>query len=163
MVKSDLANMITFSRIVGVVFIFWLMPFMTEEMQLLTIVLYTVVSLTDFLDGWIARRFNIVSELGKVLDPLADKLLVLVFLPLLPNAISAFPVFIVLAREFAIMGLRVFAAKYGDIIAANFSGKLKTGITLPVCGILFMRLSSDRNGTGIFCFDALGCAKAMGI
>ena len=137
---TNIANLITFSRIIGVVFLFWLMPFSTELTQVITIILFTIIALTDFIDGWIARRFNIVSEIGKIIDPLADKILVLVFLPLLSmNALSAFPVFIILAREFGIMGLRVFAAKHNIIIAANNLGKLKTGITLPLCGILMAR------------------------
>ena len=150
MVRPDLANLVTMSRIFGVGAIFWLTPFHTEQVQLWTIVIYTVIAVTDFLDGWIARRFNIVSDLGKILDPLADKILVLVFLPLLTmGAISAFPVFLILAREFGIMALRVFAAKHGLIISANVAGKIKTGITLPVCGILMGRpeviLSGDLN------------------
>ncbi len=140
MVKPDLANLITMSRIVGVAGIFWLTPFVSEIIQVWTIIIYTIIGFTDFLDGWIARKFNIVSDLGKVLDPLADKILVLVFLPLLSmGAITAFPVFIILAREFGIMGIRVFAAKHGYIISANISGKIKTAITLPVCGILMAR------------------------
>jgi len=104
--------------------------------------LYTLVSLTDFLDGWVARRYQLESYLGKVLDPLADKILVLVFLPLLEmQVITAFPVFIILAREFSIMALRIVAAKEEQtIVAAQFSGKLKTGLTLPVCGILLARV-----------------------
>lgn len=150
MERKNLANIITFSRMFGVGFIFWITPFVSEIMQLWCIVIFSIVGFTDFLDGWIARRFNIVSDMGKVLDPLADKILVLVFLPLLSmKVITAFPVFIILAREFGIMGLRVFAAKHGYIISANFSGKLKTGITLPVCGILMARpiviLADDYN------------------
>jgi CDP-diacylglycerol--glycerol-3-phosphate 3-phosphatidyltransferase len=137
---SNIANFITLSRIVGVAFLFWLMPFKNELFQVITIVLFTLIALTDLLDGFIARRYKIVSDTGKVLDPLADKILVLVFLPLLSmNALSAFPVFLILAREFGIMGLRVFVAKYNIIISANAAGKIKTGITLPLCGILMAR------------------------
>ena len=94
------------------------------------------------MDGWIARRLKIVSELGKVLDPLADEIVVLLFLPLLEmQVITSFPVFIILAREFAMMGLRVVSVqKGGSNIASQFSGKLKTAVTLPVCGILFGRV-----------------------
>lgn len=139
--RSQLANIITLMRILGVVFIFWVTPFRSVFSQLWIIVLFIVVCATDYLDGWVARRFNIVSDTGKVLDPLADKILVLLFLPLLEmKAISSFPVFIILAREFAIMALRVVSAKKGHIISANLSGKIKTAITFPVCGILLARI-----------------------
>jgi CDP-diacylglycerol---glycerol-3-phosphate 3-phosphatidyltransferase len=139
--KKNLANMITMSRILGVGTIFWFTPFKTNIAAIWVILLYTIIALTDILDGWVARKYNIVSDIGKILDPLADKILVLVFLPLLSmHAIKPFPVFLILSREFAIMGLRVFAAKHGIIIDANMWGKIKTGITLPVCGILMARL-----------------------
>ena len=116
------------------------MPFVTEKVQILLIFLFTIVALSDALDGWVARRFKMVSEFGKVMDPIADKILILVFLPLVSmGAIKAFPVFLILAREFAIMGLRVISAKYNFNVSASFWGKLKTGITLPICGILFAR------------------------
>ena len=67
------------TRIIGVGFIFWLTPYTTNFIQIIVILMFTVVSATDFLDGWIARKLKIESELGKVLDPLADKILVLVF------------------------------------------------------------------------------------
>ena len=139
--KKHIANLITLSRIFGVGFVFWKTPFENNLWQYIVILVFTVICFTDFLDGWVARRFKSVSDLGKVLDPLADKILVLVFLPLLSmHAIAAFPVFIILAREFAIMGLRVVAAKKGYIISANFSGKWKTAFTFPVCGILMGRM-----------------------
>ena len=136
----QLANYITVTRIVGVVLIFWITPYSSNLWQLIAILLYILVSTTDFLDGWVARKLNIVSDTGKILDPLADKILVLVFLPLLEmQVITSFPVFIILTREFAIMGLRVVSAKDGTIIPANLSGRFKTAITLPVCGILLAR------------------------
>ena len=136
----QLANCITLTRILGVVGIFWITPYSSNLWQLIAILLYVLVSSTDFLDGWVARKLNIVSDTGKVLDPLADKILVLVFLPLLEmQVITSFPVFIILTREFAIMGLRVASAKDGTIIPANLSGRIKTAITLPVCGILLAR------------------------
>ncbi len=136
-----LANAITVSRIFGVGLLFWLTPFETNLWLFWTLTVYTLVCLTDFLDGWVARRLHIVTDFGKVLDPLADKILVLVFLPLVQmGAISSFPVFLILAREFIVMGLRVFSAKIGIVIPAGFLGKLKTGVTLPVCGLLFLRV-----------------------
>lgn len=138
---QQLANLITLTRIIGVGFIFWITPYHTSFWLISTVLLYILICVTDFLDGWVARRFNLVTDFGKVLDPLADKILVLVFLPLLEmQAISSFPVFIILAREFAIMAVRIVSAKDGTIIAANLSGKIKTAITFPIVGILFARV-----------------------
>lgn len=138
---QQLANLITLTRIIGVGFIFWITPYHTSFWLIATVLLYILICVTDFFDGWVARKFNLVSDFGKVLDPLADKILVLVFLPLLEmQAISSFPVFIILAREFAIMAVRIVSAKEGTIIAANLSGKIKTAVTLPIVGILFARV-----------------------
>jgi CDP-diacylglycerol---serine O-phosphatidyltransferase len=139
---KQLANMITLIRILGVGVIFWLTPYTNNKTQIFIIILFTLICCTDFLDGWVARRLKIVSSLGQVLDPLADKILVLLFLPLLEmQVITSFPVFIILAREFAMMGLRIYSVQTGGSnIPAQFAGKLKTALTLPVCGILFARV-----------------------
>ena len=143
---GQLANIITACRIFGVGLIFWMTPYVSNFTQIVVILFYTFICLTDFLDGWIARRLKIESELGKILDPLADKILVLLFLPLLEmQVITAFPVFIILAREFAMMGLRVYSVQNGgDSIPAQFTGKLKTALTFPVCGILFGRVAVEK-------------------
>ena len=76
---QHIPNLITITRIIGVSFIFWLTPYTTDFWQVWIAVGYIAVCLTDFLDGWIARKLNSESDLGKILDPLADKILVLVF------------------------------------------------------------------------------------
>jgi len=143
---NQLANIITGFRILGVGLIFWMTPYSTNYTQIFVILFYTFICLTDFLDGWIARRLKIETEVGKILDPLADKILVLLFLPLLEmQVITSFPVFIILAREFAMMGLRVYSVQSGgDSIPAQFTGKLKTALTFPVCGILFGRVAVEK-------------------
>ena len=86
-------------RIFGVGIIFWMTPYTTNVTQITVILLYTVICLTDFLDGWIARRLKIESELGKILDPLADKILVLLFLPLLEMQVITSFQFLLFWRE----------------------------------------------------------------
>ncbi len=141
---SQLANIVTLSRILGVGLILWMTPVQTNIHLLILLTIYTLVCVTDFLDGYIARRLNTVSDFGKIMDPLADKILVLVFLPLLQmRLISSFPVFLILTREFIIMGVRVVAASKGMIIPAGLSGKIKTALTLPICGFLFARASVE--------------------
>ena len=81
--NRHIANVITFTRILGVVLIFWMTPYRSSYWLFWAVSIYAVICVTDFLDGWIARKLNIESDIGKILDPLADKILVLVFLPLL--------------------------------------------------------------------------------
>lgn len=96
------------------------------------LIIFAVASLTDFVDGYIARHYNQVSDFGKFLDPLADKLLVtaamLIFVQW--GRMPAWAVMVVLAREFAVSGLRMVAATGGKVLAAGWSGKVKTFSTM---------------------------------
>lgn len=98
----------------------------------IALAVFILASLTDFVDGYVARHFNQVSDFGKFLDPLADKLLVfaamLIFVQW--NRMPAWAVMIVLAREFAVSGLRMVAASKGLVLAAAWSGKIKTAATM---------------------------------
>lgn len=93
---------------------------------------FIIASLTDLLDGYIARSRNQTSDFGKFLDPLADKLLVFAAMLILVQLqrFPAWAVMIVLTREFAVSGLRMTAASKGQVIAAGWSGKLKTASTM---------------------------------
>lgn len=98
----------------------------------IALIVFAVASLTDFVDGYIARHYNQVSDFGKFLDPLADKLLVtaamLIFVQW--GTMPAWAVMVVLAREFAVSGLRMVAATGGKVLAAGWSGKVKTFATM---------------------------------
>lgn len=93
---------------------------------------FIVASITDFVDGYIARRCNQVSNFGKFLDPLADKLLVIAAMSMFCEwgLWPAWALMIVLLREFAVTGLRLVAAGGGTVIAAGWSGKVKTASTM---------------------------------
>lgn len=90
--------------------------------------IFIIASVTDFLDGKIARKYNLVTDFGKIMDPLADKLLVTSALVCMveTGTVPAWMVIVILAREFAITGLRSVAASKGIVIAAAWSGKIKT-------------------------------------
>ena len=98
----------------------------------ISLVIFVIASLTDFVDGQIARKFNQVSDFGKFLDPLADKLLTIAAMCMYCewNIFPAWALMIVLTREFAVSGLRMVAGPKGKVIAAGKSGKFKTASTM---------------------------------
>lgn len=93
---------------------------------------FIIASLTDYVDGHIARKYNQVSDFGKFLDPLADKLLVIAAMTMFCQwgLFPAWALMLVLTREFAVTGLRLVAVGKGTVIAAGKSGKLKTASTM---------------------------------
>lgn len=102
---------------------------------------FIIASLTDLVDGYIARHYNQTSDLGKFLDPLADKLLVFAAMLILVEfgRFPAWAVMIVLTREFAVSGLRMIAAAKGSVIAAGWSGKIKTASTMVgLCALIVL-------------------------
>ena len=103
--------------------------------------IFVVASATDFFDGYIARTFNQITTLGKILDPLADKMLTLAgFLGLmLLDRASAWAIFLILSRELFITGLRVSAVSEGLDIAASWMGKVKTVVQMIAIGFLLMQ------------------------
>jgi CDP-diacylglycerol--glycerol-3-phosphate 3-phosphatidyltransferase len=102
--------------------------------------LFVVASITDFFDGFIARNFNAVSKLGEILDPLADKMLVLgAFLGLLfLHRANAWAIYLILLREFFITGLRIAMVEEGMCVKASFAGKIKTVFQMIAIGFLIM-------------------------
>ena len=93
---------------------------------------FILASVTDWVDGYVARKYHQVSDFGKFLDPLADKLLVIAAMTLLCQwgRMPAWALMIVLTREFAVTGLRLVAVGKGKVIAAGWSGKVKTASTM---------------------------------
>lgn len=98
----------------------------------LSLAVFIIASLTDYVDGHIARKYNQVSDFGKFLDPLADKLLTIAAMVLFCEwgKMPAWALMIVLTREFAVTGLRLVAVGKGKVIAAGWSGKVKTAATM---------------------------------
>ncbi len=107
--------------------------------SIVALAIFILASATDGVDGYIARKYNQVTTLGKFLDPLADKLLVtsaiLIFVQ--NGVISAVAATIIIAREFVVTSLRIVAMGAGKVVAAKFAGKLKTVVQIIVIAILF--------------------------
>jgi CDP-diacylglycerol--glycerol-3-phosphate 3-phosphatidyltransferase len=137
----NLPNKITISRIILIPIFVVLMLIRIEEWGDITIlgatmpithllgaIIFIIAAVTDWIDGYYARKLNLVTNMGKFLDPLADKLLVsaalivLVELQMAPSWI----VIIIISREFAVTGLRLVLAGEGEVVAANMLGKIKT-------------------------------------
>lgn len=124
----NIANKLTISRII---FAFVLMGFLLTPgfvCKVIALVIFCFASSTDLFDGWLARRRNEITDLGKLLDPIADKVLVLAaFLSFVEmNLVPAWMVVIILVRELLITGLRIFAMTKGRVLAAAAFGKHKT-------------------------------------
>ena len=98
----------------------------------ISLAIFMVASLTDFIDGYIARHYNQTTDFGKFLDPLADKLLTIAAMTMFCvwGVFPAWALMIVLTREFAVTGLRLIAVQKGNVIAAGWSGKVKTASTM---------------------------------
>lgn len=127
-------------------------------MQYVALGVFAVASLTDLVDGEIARRCHQVTDLGKFLDPLADKVLVIAAMAMFCEwgMFPAWALMIVLSREFAVSGLRMIAAGKGNVIAAARSGKVKTAVTMTgICLMLFLNTSVFYDLLGVAAVDVV--------
>ena len=98
----------------------------------ISLAIFIIASLTDFIDGYIARHYNQTTDFGKFLDPLADKLLTIAAMAMFCEwgVFPAWALMVILTREFAVSGLRMVASQKGSVIAAGWSGKVKTASTM---------------------------------
>ena len=140
----NLPNKLTVLRVILVpFFVFFLLgaDWIGSFSPYIALIIFIVASLTDMLDGKIARKYNLITNFGKFMDPLADKCLVtaamLWFVEI--GHMPGWALLIVIVREFAVSGLRMVAADKGRVIAAGWSGKVKTASTM-VCICLMMLL-----------------------
>ena len=145
----NLPNKLTLMRVFLIPFfllcMYWKFPFHYAA----ALVIFSAASITDALDGKIARSRNLVTNFGKFLDPLADKVLVLaalaVFVEIPDIRVGAVPLIIISAREFMVSGLRLLAANSGIVVAAGMWGKLKTAFTMVAIITALVWLSACKD------------------
>ena len=139
----NLPNKLTILRVILIpFFVFFLLTEFVPYHDLIARVIFIVASLTDMADGKIARKYNLVTNFGKFMDPLADKLLVcsamICLIPL--GQLAAWIVVIIIAREFIISGFRLIASDNGVVIAASYWGKFKTTFQMLMIIVLILEL-----------------------
>ena len=148
----NVPNLLSLSRMVTTALVFVLVLFNTPGAFLTATVLFILASATDFFDGYLARRFKVVSPLGVFLDLTADKVFVSAILIALVqiDLVPAWIVVIIVAREFLVTGLRSMAAAKGKVIPAGIWGKQKTLITLLALGALLLAKGLGAHQLSLF-------------
>lgn len=161
--SKHIPNIITTIRILLLPFILWFyLTNLIPNSQIVAIILYLVAAITDFLDGYLARKFNHVSNVGKLLDPIADKmlyysgLLLVIVTNILPLWACVVIYFVNLIRDFAIDCLRMLASSKGTILAANIFGKIKTTIACVAIPWLLMQGIISTEFTGWLTIQIIG-------
>ena len=148
----NLPNKLTILRVILIPFfvVFMLFDITGAADKWIALVIFCVASLTDMLDGKIARKYNLVTNFGKFMDPLADKLLVCTALICLTsmNRLNVIVVLVIIAREFIISGFRLVASDNNVVIAASYWGKFKTVSQMALIIVLIMDLGGVWNVVG---------------
>ena len=134
----NLPNKLTIARVICVP-IFVVLYYL--DLNIWAFIVFVIASITDMLDGKIARKYNMITNFGKIMDPLADKVLVYAaFCVFVEKGIMpGWMLIIILAREFAVSGMRTVAASEGKVVAAGMTGKIKT--VLQMFAVLFLLLA----------------------
>lgn len=150
----NIANKLTLFRVILIPF-FLLSLYVIDAPygNIIGVTLFIIASLTDFLDGHLARSRNLVTNFGKFMDPLADKLLVSSALIYFVESgdIAAWIVIVIISREFVISGFRIVAAKEGVVMAAGWWGKIKTAVTM----VMIIVVLCHFNFTGIVVIEQI--------
>jgi CDP-diacylglycerol--glycerol-3-phosphate 3-phosphatidyltransferase len=169
----NLPNKLTLIRIILIPLV--MVSYMVDAIpygKIIAIGLFVIAAITDFLDGYIARKYNLVTDLGKFLDPIADKLLVITALLMIvvdgtiPAPWGLIVVAIIISRELIIDVFRQIAVTKGIVMAADIFGKAKTMVqcwTMPLCMLLaFFEQCTNVGGAGLLTFQVI-CYVLIGL
>ena len=148
----NVPNLLSISRLLATVLVFIFILVNQPWAYIYGTVLFVLASVTDYLDGYIARKYKVVSSLGVFLDLTADKVFVAAILIAFVQTglVPAWITFIVVTREFVVSGLRQIAAAKGKVIPAGIWGKQKTFITLVALGLLLIAKALGASGLSLF-------------
>ena len=143
----NLPNKLTLLRIILILPFLLVLYLDVPYASIIALVIFIVASLTDMLDGKIARKYNLITDFGKFADPLADKMLVMAAMVWFVDKgqMAGWALLIVLVREFAVSGLRMVASDKGRVIAAGWSGKVKTASTMVCIVLMFLPIPEVLN------------------
>ncbi len=136
----NLPNKLTLLRIVLIVPFLLVLYLDVPFASYIALVIFILASLTDLLDGYLARKYSLITDFGKFADPLADKMLVVAAMLWFVERgqLPGWALLIVIVREFAVSGLRMVASDQGRVIAAGWSGKVKTASTMVCIVLMFL-------------------------
>ena len=152
----NLPNKLTLLRIIMILPFLLVLYLDVPGAAYIALAIFILASLTDMLDGKIARKYNLITDFGKFADPLADKMLVTAaMIWFVENGqMPGWALLIVILREFAVSGLRMVASDKGRVIAAGWSGKVKTASTMVCIVIMFLPIPAALNWACIAVFVA---------
>ena len=144
----NLPNKLTTFRVILIpFFVFFMLTDVVGNSKYIAVAIFIIASLTDTLDGFIARKYNLVSNFGKFMDPLADKLLVstalICFVSIPDNPMPVWGVIVIISREFIISGFRLVAANEGIVLAASWWGKIKTTVQMVMSVLLIVNFDGE--------------------
>ena len=148
----NLANKLTLLRVLMIPAFLGVLYWGGPNSEYIALAIFVIASLTDFLDGYIARSRGLVTDFGKFMDPLADKVLVTTAMLwfVQTGVMPAWAVAVVIFREFALSGIRLIAAERGRVIAAAWSGKIKTAATMVFLMLMFLPLPGWVDTLGVW-------------
>jgi CDP-diacylglycerol--glycerol-3-phosphate 3-phosphatidyltransferase len=140
---NNLANILTIARLALLPFMILLFFIPADWAAWSVLALYTVGAISDWLDGWVARRYSLTSEFGRFLDPIADKIFVVTILLMLIatdriNGVWVLAVIVILTREFLVAGLREFLGPKNIVLPVTWLAKWKTGVQMVATGFLIV-------------------------
>jgi CDP-diacylglycerol--glycerol-3-phosphate 3-phosphatidyltransferase len=163
--KKNLPNLLSLSRLVATVLVVAFVLINQPWSFLVATVIFLLASVTDFFDGYLARRFHVASSLGVFLDLTADKIFVAAILISLVqiNLVPAWIVIIIVAREFLVTGLRSMAAAKGKVIPAGVWGKQKTFITLVAIGGVLLAKGLGAHQLSLFPLMLVFTSKTLNV
>lgn len=165
----NLPNKLTLMRVILVPFFVAAALIDFPHHYFVALAIFIIASVTDFFDGYLARKHNLVTNFGKFLDPLADKVLVVAALvclhETLPAVVGAIPVIIIVSREFMVSGLRLVTAGEGVVVPADIWGKLKTAFTMVtiIAAYTFSGIYAEQLSAASVGMNIVPTTKAMSV